>query len=192
MTTGSDPSAGIASIIQQIHEQKEAAEEEFRRVKQISLIQDELIQKQRQTLTEIAETSFELEKVEQQRSALKQKLASQKSQLLVAASESSDLYSLINEAIDSEPPLIASSSAGSAALKAIEEIQKDVFALTETCLQSSDFTIPQDSLTDVILSANNLIRTIVQNGNATESSEDTIRRQSFLISSLISPPEDVE
>ena len=191
MSKATDPSAGIASIIQQIQQQKKLAEEDYQRTKQLTMIQDELIKKQRETLLQIQQTTNELEQVEEKRDNLKQKLASQKSRLLVAASESSDLTNLINDTIALDNPQIANTSSGAAALKAIEAIQTNVFSLTEECMKSENFTVPTDGMDQLIVTVNKLIQDAIKDGAVKESTEDTIRRQSFVISSLVSPqPED--
>ena len=191
MSKATDPSAGIASIIQQIQQQKKLAEEDYQRTKQLTMIQDELIKKQRETLLQIQQTTNELEQVEEKRDNLKQKLASQKSRLLVAASESSDLTNLINDTIALDNPQIANTSSGAAALKAIEAIQTNVFSLTEECMKSENFTVSADGMDQLIVTVNKLIQDAIKDGAVKESTEDTIRRQSFVISSLVSPqPED--
>lgn len=191
MSKAADPTAGIASIIQQIQQQKKLAEEEYQRTKQLTEIQDELIKKQRDTLLQIAQTSNELQQVEEKRDSLKQKLSSQKSKLLVAASESSDLTNLINDTIALDNPQIANTSSGTTALKTIEAIQSNVFALTEECMKSENFTVSNDGMDQLIVTVNKLIQDAIKGGSVKESTEDTIRRQSFVISSLVSPqPED--
>lgn len=192
MSKPSDPTAGFASIIQQIQQQKKYAEEEYQRTKQLTLIQDELIKKQRDTLLQIQQTSNELQQVEEKRDALKQKLASQKSKLLVAASESSDLTNLINDTIALDSPQIANTSSGATALKTIEAIQSNVFALTEECMKSENFTVSADGVDQLIVTVNKLIQDAIKDGSVKESTEDTIRRQSFVISSLVSPQPEEE
>ena len=190
MSKASDPT-GIASIIQQIQQQKRLAEEDYQRTKQLSSIQDELIKKQRETLLQIQQTSNELQQIEEKRDALKQKLASQKSKLLVAASESSDLTNLINDTIAQDNPQIANTSSGASALKAIESIQSNVFSLTEECLKSENFIVSNDGMNQIIINVNKIIQDAIKDGSVKETTEDTIRRQSFIISSSVSPqPED--
>lgn len=188
-----DPMAGISSTIQKIKEAEIACREENERVKQLVALQDALIRKQRSILKEVAKTSTELLEVELQRNKLKQKLASQKSQLLVSASESAETNSIIDETLNGSDivPSISNSSSGSAALKAVELIQKCIFTTTEACLKTDDFTAPPESLQSLVSNVNQIIQRTVEAGLAKESSEDTVRRQSFVISSLIGPtPED--
>ncbi|KAK8845003.1 hypothetical protein M9Y10_021178 [Tritrichomonas musculus] len=191
MSKTADPTAGISSIIQQIQQQKKLVEEDYQRTKQLVSIQDELIKKQRDTLLQIQQTSNELQQVEEKRDSLKQQLATQKSKLLVAASESTDLTNLINDTIAQDNPQIANTSSGSAALKAIESIQNSVFSLTEECMKSENFTVSADGMDQLIVNVNKLIQDAIKDGSVKETTEDTIRRQSFVISSLVSPqPED--
>ena len=186
-----DPMAGIATVINQISQQKKLAEEENRRIQKLVEIQDTLIEKQRQTLQEISNTSQELKEIEAKRSALKEQLSSQKTKLLCAASESSDLTSLIEQTVTFDDLAVSNGASGQAALKCIEEIQKAVFSLTNSCLEDDNLSIPGEQMNEVILTVNDIIQTAIQSGTVKESTEDTVRRQSFVISSLV-PPQPTE
>ncbi|OHS95938.1 hypothetical protein TRFO_37932 [Tritrichomonas foetus] len=189
-----DPMAGINAAIAQIKETETMAREENAHIKQLIAIQDALIQKQRQILLDVAKTSSELLAVEIQRSQLKQKLGSQKSKLLVSSSESSEVNSLIEQTLsqpDSQPP-ISSGASGAAALKAIELIQQNLFAVTESCLKTEDLSAPAESLQSLIIDVNEIIQQTLKSGVAKETTEDTVRRQSFVISALVPPPPEDE
>ncbi|OHT05495.1 hypothetical protein TRFO_26767 [Tritrichomonas foetus] len=182
--------AGIAAVISQINQQKEIAEEENHRYKQLLSIQDALIDKQRAALAEIAKTSQELQAVEEKRNQLKNQLSSQKSKLLIAASESSDLQTLIEQTVgaDNSSPMTTSP----VALKCVEDIQKAVFSLTEAALKEDNLSIPAENMSDVILTVSEIIQNAISSGAAKETTEDTVRRQSFVISSLVPPPPESE
>ena len=91
-----DPMAGITAVIKQIKETETVAREENDHVKQLISIQDSLIEKQRKLLVEVAKQSAELLAVEEKRNSLKEQLCSQKTKLLVSASEGSEGSSIID------------------------------------------------------------------------------------------------
>ena len=188
-----DPMSSISSFIQQIKETEAAVREENDRIKQLVAIQEALIQKQRNLLIEVAKTSSELLEVETQRTKLKQNLTSQKSKLLISAGESSETNSIVEQTLSdpSSIPSVSNTEAGAAALKAVELIQKSLFAVTEEALKSEDLSVPSDSLQTLVSSVNDIIQRTIKLGHAKETAEDTVRRQSFVISSLVGPsPEE--
>lgn len=187
-----DPMSSISSFIQQIKETEVAVREENERIKQLVAIQDALIQKQRNILIEVAKTSSELLEVETQRNKLKQTLSSQKSKLLISAGESSETNSIVEQTLSdpSSIPSVSNTESGAAALKAIELIQKTLFAVTEEALKSEDLSAPSDSVQTLVASVNDIIQRTIKLGHAKETAEDTVRRQSFVISSLVGPSPD--
>lgn len=190
-----NPLAGAGAIVQQIKEQEQFVTQENRKLKQLIAIQDALIKKQREGLLEVAKTAAELSAVEQERAKLRKKLNSQKTKLLVAAAESTDASSIIEQTLSESTPSesIANGATGTTTLKAIEFIQSGLFALTESCLKSQDLSVPPEAVNALISNVNDVIQNAIDSGVAKESPEDTIRRQSFVITSLVpEPEEDVE
>ena len=187
-----NPMAGISGMIQQIKEQEQIVTQENRRLKQLIAIQDALIKKQREGLLEVAKTASELAAIEQERTKLRNKLNSQKTKLLVSAAETSDASSLIENTLAQSGPTeaISSGATGAATLKAIEVIQSQLFSLTEACLKNQDLSVPPEAVSDLISNVNEVIQKTIDNGIAKESAEDTIRRQNFVITSLVPEPED--
>ena len=181
------------ALLQQIVEQAKIVELENKRLKQLLSIQDAVIEQERTALREVAATTKELMKVEEERAKLRAQLGSQKSDLLVACSESHEVENLVEKSLESESGLspISVTPAGRLALKVIEKIQGSILALTQLCLKSEDLSVPQDALTLVIEEVNQMIDDAVNSGIAKESPQDTIRRQAFVITSAM-PPEDEE
>ena len=182
-----DPMAGITAVIKQIKETETVAREENEHVKQLISIQDSLIEKQRKLLVEVAKQSAELLAVEEKRNSLKEQLCSQKTKLLVSASEGSEGSSIIDLTLNQPDmtPAIANSASGRAALKAIEQIQQSLFTITDSCLKTENLTVSQDAIQALILETNEVIQQVLQTGAAKETSEDTVRRQSFVIAALV-------
>ena len=187
------PSMDALALLQQIVEQAKIVELENKRLKQLLSIQDAVIEQERTALREVAATTKELMKVEEERAKLRAQLGSQKSDLLVACSESHEVENLVEKSLESESGLspISVTPAGRLALKVIEKIQGSILALTQLCLKSEDLSVPQDALTLVIEEVNQMIDDAVNSGIAKESPQDTIRRQAFVITSAM-PPEDEE
>ena len=181
-----------ASILKQIAQHEQVVQLENKRLKQLLSIQDALIEKQRSVLCDVAAKAQELRKLEDEREKLRNKLNQQKTQLLVAGSESQDVSELIETVLgeDSVVPEVSESPAGENTLKVIEQIQASVFELTQACLNSPDLSVSPDQVTALITDVNNMIDEAVNNGLAKESPEDTIRRQSFVITSMIQEPTD--
>lgn len=177
----------IAAMIQQIAQQEKAVQLENKRLTQLMSIQDALIQKQRGILADVAKTAQELREVEEKRAKLRAALTMQKTQLLVGASESQDASTLIEETLmqsESDTP-ISTGTSGKATLKAIDAIQAKMMALTQECLQGQDLSIPSDQLQQFIGDVSDLLQKLVDGGLVTESPEDTIRRQSYIIASMV-------
>ena len=186
------PSLNLNSIIQAVQQQQEVATDENKRLHQILAIQKTLMEKQRKYLLDIATTTKELLEVELKRKALKEKLASQKTALLIAASEAQETQNIVGEVIQAAPdaPPISSTESGQFAAKIVDAISSQVFEMTEQCLKSQDLSISSTDIQSAIISINQLIQKVIDAGIATESPEDTIRRQSYAISSLVSTPEE--
>ena len=187
-----DPLAGIAEMIQAVQEQDKVVREENSRLNKLLEVQDQLIEKQRILLKEVAETSSELYEILEKMKELKQKLFDQKKMLLVDSSESSQASSIIDEVVSQQtpPPSIANSPSGNLALKAVEIVGKQIFDLTESCLKSNELSVPAESIRELLAKVNDVIEASIRSGNATESEEDQIRRQSFIISALVPQPEE--
>ena len=177
----------IPEMIKAIQEQENITKEENQRLQKLLQVQEQLIEKQRNSLKEVAETSLELLKVEEKRKELKQKLHTQKTKLLVSSSEGSEVSSIIGEVISQQPAPTAMSKtpSGTTALKVIELIQKQIFGLTESCLQSKELSVQPEILRETVVKVNEVIDSVVNSGNVKESSEDKIRRQSFVITALV-------
>jgi hypothetical protein len=178
-------------MIAQAREQETAALEENERLKSLVALADSLIAKQRDALTDVARLCTELSAVEAQRSALKNRLASQKSTLLVAASEVAGVTVAVDQSLEgaAEAP-ISAGPAGAAALEAIEKIQAAVFAVTQSCLQSDKFTVQVGEANALVCTVSDIIDDVVKKGAAVEDTEDTVRRQSYIISAFVSQPEE--
>jgi myosin heavy subunit len=186
-----NPLAGLQDVIQRAKEEEATVQEENKRLKQILELQDQLIKKQRAVLLEVAKTSAELAEVEKQRAVLKAKLASQKSVLLVSASETAQVSSIIEKVIEaSAPPPLSAGKSGEVTLNAIEKIQAQVFAVTETCMKDPNMSVSIDIANQLIFAVNDVLEAAIQSGAAEEPPEDTIKRQSYLISALVPPQEE--
>jgi myosin heavy subunit len=186
-----NPLAGFSNIIQQAKEQEASVTEENSRLKTLAKLQDDLIQKQRSALLEVAHTSAELAEVEKQRTILKARLAAQKTKLLVAASEAAQASSIIEKVIEaSSPSPIASSQSGAVALSAIEKIQSELFGVTDQCMKAQNLSVSPEIAGELVCSVNDIIEEAIRTGAVDESPEDTVKRQSYVISALIPQPEE--
>ena len=181
------------ALLQQLIEQAKVVELDNKRLKQLVAIQESVIEEERATLREVAATTRELMKVEAERAKLRAQLGLEKSDLLVACSGSHEVENLVEKSLESETGLspISATPAGRLALAVVEKIQGSIMALTQLCLKSEDLSVSQDALTLVIEDVNQMIDDAVNSGIAKESPQDTIRRQAFVITSVM-PPEDEE
>jgi myosin heavy subunit len=186
----SNPLAGLSNVIQKAKEEETAVLQENERLKKLLTLQEELIKKQRAALLEVTKTAAELAEIEKQRTLLKSRLASQKSQLLVSASEAAQVSSLIDKIIeDSSPPPLSAGKTGELTLSAIEKIQAQTFAVTEQCMKDPNMSVPIDVANQLIFAVNDVVEAVIRSGAAEEPPEDTIKRQSYLISALVPPQE---
>lgn len=173
-------------MIQRINENEKKVTEENAVLTKVSQYQQELIERQRQLLKDVAQTNAELLAIEQKRAELKSKLSSQKTALLVAASEAQETSSIIRSVLENAPDTPMSSTKSSQmTLKIVDAISQSIFQLTESCIESQNLSIDSSKLQGTIADVNNLIQKVMDAGLAQESSEDTIRRQSYLISALV-------
>ena len=184
--------ANINQMVQAIQQQQELVIAENKRLNQILSIQKALIEKQRKYLIDVATTAKELLETEKQRMELKSKLASQKTALLVAASEAQETTALVGEVLqqDSGSPEIGATESGRIAAKVVDAVAAQVTQLTDECLGSDVLSVPPAAIQETISAINQLLQKVIDAGLATESPEDTIRRQSYAISSLVSSTEE--
>lgn len=175
----------INAMLKDIKEQEQVANEENRYLKKLEQIQSNILNSQREQLFQVSELSRELAEVEEKRKALQEQLLSQRTRLLISASESADASSIIEHALSSSEQIpISSKKIGENTLSIIESIQQSVFKLTESCLRSDDLTASGDDLKNLILQINDIISKEVVSGEIKEAPEDTARRQSYVISAL--------
>jgi hypothetical protein len=177
----------IASLVAQTRDAETAAARQQELLTSLIARSDELISRHREGLLEVARLSSELAEIEKRRAVLKGALASQKSRLLITAAETADVSRLIGQALEAEGE---AAPAGSAALQPIEKIQAAVFALTEKCLSSQNLTVAQEDADALVCTVSEVLEEAVKAGAAQEAPEDTIRRQSYVISALLPPPEE--
>jgi hypothetical protein len=183
--------SSITSLVAQVKESETAATEAHDLLAALVTRSDELIARHREGLLEVARLSAELAEIEKRRAVLKSALASQKSKLLITAAETAEVSQLIEQAVEAgEQAPIASGASGNVALQSIEKIQAAVFALTEKCLSSQNLTVAQEDADALICAVSDVVEEAVKAGGALEAPEDTIRRQSFVISALVPPPEE--
>lgn len=183
----------LAAIIQQTKQQEQMALEENKRLKVLVSIQDALVGKERSILVEVAKTSTELQEVEKKRAELKAKLAGQKTQMLITVAESTEVSRVVERVVSAtDQPSIASSNAGSMALKAIEGIQSSIFGLVSKCLESETISVDGDSLNELVVDVSEVVEAVVQNGGAEEKLEDTIRRQGYVLAAMVPGQEEDE
>lgn len=177
----------VSNMIQAIADNEKAVKAENNRLKQIYAIQESVMEKQRQLLKEVAKTSAELLEVERKRAELKEKLASQKTSLLTASAEAQEVSSIIEEILVNAPPPLEMSKtpSGNLALKVIETVGQNISEITNMCINSQNLSVPADHLNQAVVTLNELIQKLVDANVAIESPEDTINRQSFVISSLV-------
>lgn len=173
-------------MIQRINENEKKVTEKNAVLTKVSQYQQELIERQRQLLKDVAQTNAELLAIEQKRAELKSKLSSQKTALLVAASEAQETSSIIRSVLENAPDTpMSSTKSGQMTLKIVDAISQSISQLTESCIESQNLSIDSSKLQGTIADVNNLIQKVMDAGLAQESSEDTIRRQSYLISALV-------
>lgn len=182
--------SSLMAIVEETKLQEKAVTEENRRLKMLSSIQNSLVSKQRETIMEVAKTSQELQEVEKKRLALKKKLSDLKTKTLIASSETAEVTKIIEKVVDTEPSIVTGAK-GSDALKAIEAIQSLIFNVTEKCLKAEDLSADGDALSDLVAGVSEVIESTISTGSAKEQSEDTIRRQGYVISTMIPQPEEV-
>lgn len=180
-----NPMSNIMAIVEQSKLQEKAIAEENRRLKMLSSIQDSLINKQRESIMEVAKTGQELQEIEKKRLALKKKLSDLKTKTLIASSETAEVTKIVEQIVNAEQSPISSGEKGSEALKAIETIQSIMFGVTEKCLKAEDLSADSDSLCDLVSGISDVIESLVSSGNAKEDAEDTIRRQGYVISTMV-------
>jgi hypothetical protein len=183
--------SSIASLVAQTREAESAAAETHDLLSSLIAKSDELISRQREGLLEVARLSAELAEIEKRRAVLKSALASQKSKLLITAAETAEVNQLIEQAVEAggQAP-VASGASGNVALQSIEKIQAAVFALTEKCLSSQTLTVGQEDADALICTVSDVLEEAVKAGGAQEAPEDTIRRQSYVISALLPQPDE--
>lgn len=177
--------SNIMAIVEQSKLQEKAIAEENRRLKMLSSIQDSLINKQRESIMEVAKTGQELQEIEKKRLALKKKLSDLKTKTLIASSETAEMTQIVEQIVNADQAPISSGEKGSEALKAIETIQSIMFGVTEKCLKAEDLSADSDSLSDLVSGISDVIESLVSSGNAKEDAEDTIRRQGYVISTMV-------
>ena len=174
------PSAGlpnINSIIQAVQKQQDLAQDENKRLQQILAIQQSLVEKQRKYLVDIAETTKELLEVEKKRNELKAILSTQKSGLLIAASEAQEASTLVGEVLQAAPdaPPVSATESGQFAAKIVDAVSSEIFQLTEKCLKSEDLSISNNDIQGSIIAINQLVQKLIDAVIAIESPEDSIR-----------------
>jgi hypothetical protein len=111
---------------------------------------------------------------------------------LIAVSERTEISSLIRTFIgDSELPSVFDSISEKFALEAFEQIQLQVFKVTESCLSNSSLSVKLEEYNQLILAEIQIIQNAVNQGINKEYKESTILRQSAMISALLSPKDDI-
>jgi multidrug efflux pump subunit AcrA (membrane-fusion protein) len=183
----------ISAIIAQSKKQEENLTQENKRLKSILAGQDALIQKHREGLLEAAKASSELSDLEKQRANIKRKLAGQKSKLLVASSESSEVATIVEKSMDGDTTFpISNMKAGSVALAFIDKIEPEISALVAQCVESENLSIGDEELNRVIFSVSEALESAVNTGEIIEAPEDQVKRQALVIKSLMegNEPED--
>jgi hypothetical protein len=190
-TSSAASASKFTTLIAQAREQEAAVLAENQRLKALLEQTDSLIAEQRAALLDVARLSGELVTVEADRSALKSRLASQKSVLLVTASQVAGVSAAVDQLLDgANQPAISAGPAGAAALEAIEKIQAAVFAVTESCLQSESLVVPVAEANALVCTVNDIVEDVVRKGAAVEDTPDTVRRQSYIISALVPQPDE--
>lgn len=184
----------VSSMISAIANNEKLVVEENSRLKQIYAIQEALMEKQRKALKEVAQTSAELLEVEKKRAELKEKLASQKTQLLTSSAEAQEVSSIIEEILNNspQPTPIAETNSGNIALKIVETVAKHVSELTDACIKDKTLCAPASNLQDIIMVTSQLIQKVADADLIKESSQDVINRQSYVISSLVQASQEQE
>ncbi|EAY08211.1 hypothetical protein TVAG_308170 [Trichomonas vaginalis G3] len=181
----------FSEMIASINAEEKRLTDENTQLKKILQIQDTLIEKQRKLLQEVSQTSNELLEVENKRKEIKEKLSSQKTELLVTSSSAQQVSTIIQNTLASGQgsPEISETQSGKFALKLIEAISRSIYQITEDCIKSETLSVSADRIHAAINDADTVIQKIIDAGLATESQEDTIRRNSYTIYSLVQPQE---
>lgn len=177
----------VEEMLAAITNEEKRVTDENARLQKVLQIQNALIEKERNILVDVAKTSQELYEIEKKRAELKSKLSSHKTQLLVAASEAQEAMSVIQTTLADGPdsPAISETQSGKFALKIVEAINQNIFQLTEACLKSDSLSVDAGKLHEAINDVNSLIQKVIDADLATETQDDTIRRNSFVISNLV-------
>jgi hypothetical protein len=183
--------SSVASFVTQVKEAETAATETHEVLASILAKSEDLISRQRESLLEVARLSSELAEIEKRRSVLKAALASKKAKLLIGAAETSEVIQSFEQAVESGgQSSVASSSAGTVALQAIEKIQAAVFGLTEKALRNDNLQADSDDANALISTVNDVIEEAIKSGGIIEAPADTVRRQSYVISALLPQSEE--
>jgi len=180
----------LSAIIEQTKEQEKATEDDHHRLKELATIQEALLAKERQTLLDIARAASELREVEKARAGLKGKLATQKTALLVGASDIALLSAEIEKVLSSDGEPGTPGVAGAAALKAVEAIWGLLYGVTNDCLESQEMVAAAGTMSDAVTAIVGVLDEAVTKGDVIEKPEDTIRRQGLVLGAMAPAPDD--
>lgn len=178
----------LSKLMAQVKASEAQAQEENQKLKQLLSIQETLMQKQREALLNVAELSSQLMEVDKQRKALQEELLTQRTQLLLDSAESKRLSATIEEVLSDANIPVSDPETSQVILQSIEDIQKGVFTVTESSLQQEDLKVKPEEVKTLVKNINTIIESAIQSGTIKEDPEDTVRRQGYVIDTLISEP----
>lgn len=186
--------ANLNAFLKDISEREKRAIEQNRKLKLINERQDKIIEKQRSLLKEVAKANVELIEVEKKRDEIKKKLASLKTQLLVTSSEAQELSSATSQILEQTPERtpISDIEQHKITLLTVDFISEKIVELSRSCANSKNHSVPTAQLQEKLIAVNKLFQKIIDEGYATESSQETIERQGYVISALVSTAADGE
>ena len=164
--------------------------EENEKLKDFIKIQNELIENQKNILSNIAKESKKLIEIENQRISSIQEIQKFKNYLKNNNKNSQSFYQQIDETIKEtkvDSDYTHSSEYFEKMLlinKAIETIQGILYSTTEKCLHEQRSTISKEEIQTIIISTNRIIDMTIDAGVATVSIEDKIERQTKVLNAL--------
>ena len=176
----------LTELLKKVEINKVEAEQENEILKNLMEKQNTLIQRQRQTLLKVAELSSQLAEIEKQKKTIQSQLQSERTQLLLIASQSKQLNTEIEQALADADIPTTDSNTSTTVLHSIEQIQRSLYSVTENALQKEDLQVTPEEARQLVSDVNDVIEDAIKTGAIKEDAEDTIRRQGFIINSLIS------
>lgn len=182
-------SLDFASILQQVNQQEENAKQQNTQLQEILKSQEDLINHQRETLIKVSKLSADLSNYDKKRAEILDQLEAQKTNLLLIASQSKHVNEALEAILSQSDISVSKTVTGTTVLHAIEDIQKSVFNVTESAIQNQDLSVPPELVNELVRNTNAVIENAIETGSIKEETNDKVRRQSFIINSMLSPTE---